>query len=57
MITKARKLQLPDDIQLHLHDTCIMQILLYGSEIWKFSNTQTIEVFQNQYFKCIYYLN
>ena len=53
MVAKARKLQLPIDIQMHLFDTCIMPILLYGSEVWGFSNTQGIEVFQSQFFKHI----
>ncbi len=51
MIAMSRKLQLPVDIQLQLYDTCIMPILLYGSEVWGFANTQNIEVFQNEYFK------
>ncbi len=29
----------------------VIPILLYGSEVWGFANTQNIEVFQNQYFK------
>ncbi len=49
-IANVKKLQLPVDIQLHLYDTCIMPILLYGSEVWGFSNTQNIKVFENQYF-------
>ena len=50
---KARRLQLPFDIQLNLFDTCILPILLYGSEIWGFSNIKNIEIFHNQYCKYI----
>ena len=43
LLSKGRKLQLPNDILCHLFDTCITPILLYGSEIWGFSNITEIE--------------
>ena len=51
MVAKSRKLQLPVDIQMHLFDTCVLPILLYGSEVWVFSNVQNIELFHNQFCK------
>lgn len=41
--TKIRNLNLPIDIQLKLFDFMIAPILLYGSEIWGFENTNSIE--------------
>ncbi len=40
LIAKARKMDLPIDIHLHLLYSCIFPILLdlYGSEVWSFSN-------------------
>lgn len=53
IVAKSRRLCLPIDIQLHLFDTCIMPILLYGCEIWGFSNIKDIEIFHNQFCKRI----
>ena len=57
IIAKARKLNLPIDIHLDLFDKCILPILLYGSEIWGFSNIQNIETFHIQYCKYILKIN
>ena len=51
LVARIRKLSLPIDIQINLFDTCILPILLYGSEVWGFSNLKNVEVFQNQFFK------
>ncbi len=53
LIAKARKMDLPIDIHLHLFDSCILPILLYCSEVWGFSNLQNIETFHKQYLKYI----
>jgi hypothetical protein len=53
LISKARRLHLPLDIQLHLYDTCILPILLYGCEIWGFSDLTQIEIFNSQFCKQI----
>ena len=45
VVSKARKLNLPISIQLHLFDTMIAPILLYGSEVWGFENIKSIEQF------------
>ena len=34
LITKARKLHLPIDVQLELLDAVVTPVVLYGSEIW-----------------------
>ena len=34
MLAKARKLQLPIDIQCQLFDNLVLPVLLYGSEVW-----------------------
>ncbi len=43
VISKARKLNLPVDIQLHLFDSVVQPILLYGSEVWGFEDCKNIE--------------
>ena len=57
LIAKARKLQLPPDIQLHLFDSCVVPILLYGCEVWGFSNIDALEVIHNQFCKKLLHLN
>ncbi len=51
IIAKSRRFELPIDVQLHLFDTCILPILLYGYEVWGFLNIQSVEIFHNQYCK------
>lgn len=53
LMAKARKNKLPVDLQLHLFDTCILPILLYGCEIWGFSDLKDIELFHHQFCKYI----
>ncbi len=43
LIGKSRQLQLPVDIQSHLFDSCIVPILLYGSEVWGFSDPNKLK--------------
>ena len=38
LLSKGRKLSLPIDIMLHLFDSTILPILLYGCEIWGYEN-------------------
>ena len=57
LLVKARKLQLPIDLQCHLFDACIVPILLYGCEIWGFNNLSEIEKVQNYFCKYILKLN
>ena len=53
LIAKARKLNLPIDIQCHLFDTCIVPILLYGSEVWGFADITQVERVQTFFCKYI----
>ena len=54
LLSKARRLQLPLDLQCHLFDTCVVPVLLYGCEIWGFSDLTEIERVQT--FFCKYVL-
>ena len=57
MIGKARKLGLPVDIQIHLFNTLIQPILLYGSEIWGYNKLDIIERVQTSFYKQLLKLN
>ena len=43
LLSKARKLQLPLDLICHLVDACISPLLLYGCEVWGYSNLEAVE--------------
>lgn len=49
IIRKARKLNLPIDIQLELFDAKVVPILLYSAEIWGFENCNIVENFHVQF--------
>ena len=51
LITKARRLCLPVDVICDLFDKTIMPILLYGCEVWGFSNLNDIELFYKKFLK------
>ena len=53
MLTKARRLQLPVDIQIDLFDKTVLPILLYGSEVWGSGNISDVEVFYRKFLKII----
>jgi len=53
LISKARKLQLPIDIQCELFNQIVLPILLYGSEVWGFHNLNYIEIFHRKFLKQI----
>lgn len=57
LLAKGRKLKLPIDILCHLFDVCVVPILLYGSEIWGFSNLVEIEKVQTFFCKYVLRLN
>jgi hypothetical protein len=50
---KARKLNLPIDMQLELFDTMVVPILLYGAEVWGFENCNIIGNFHMQFCRTI----
>ena len=49
LVKKARKLFLPPDLQLHLFDSMITPILLYGSEVWGCEKADLIDHFYLKY--------
>ena len=53
LLTKSRRLMLPIDIQCELFDKIIVPILIYGSEVWGFSNLSDIEIFHRKYLRCL----
>ena len=53
LLKKARSLQLPIRMQLHLYNTMVVPIVLYGSEVWGMENVNVIEQFQLKFGKLI----
>ena len=53
LITKARKLDLPIDIQLDLFDHLVTPILLYGCEVWGFADLVEVEKLYLRFCKLI----
>ena len=53
MITKARRLQLPIDIQIDLFHKTVLPVLLYGCEVWGCANISDIELFYRKFLKII----
>ena len=51
LVSKARKLDLPIDIQLELFDQLVIPILLYGCEVWAFGDIADIESFYLRFCK------
>ena len=57
MLAKARKLQLPIDIQCQLFDNLVLPVLLYGSEVWGYEDMLQIEVFHRKFLRLILHVN
>lgn len=57
LITKARNLNLPIDIQLQLFDTLVVPILLYGCEIWGYENNAILDKLHLKFCKMILNVN
>ena len=53
LISKARRLSLPIDIQLQLFDSTVLPILLYGCEIWGYTNVSLLESLHLKFLKMI----
>ena len=57
LLNKARKLQLPIDLLLELFDKLVLPVLLYGCEVWGYSEVYQIEVFYRKFLKKILCVN
>lgn len=49
LLCNVKRLLLPIDIHLDLFDKLVNSILLYGSEIWAYQDTEKIEVFHRKF--------
>ena len=56
LLTKAKHLSLTIDIQCDLYEKIVLPILLYGSEVWDYSNIIQIEVFYRNFLRRILYV-
>ena len=50
---RINNLHIPIDLQLHLFDHTVLPILLYGCEVWGFSDLNMIDVVHNQFLRNI----
>lgn len=53
LLTKARRLLLPIDLQIELFEKTVVPILLYGCEVWGCVNIDRIEIFFRKFLKII----
>ena len=53
IIQKGRKLHLEIDLMLKLFDSCVLPILLYGSEVWGYENVDILERVHTKFCKII----
>ena len=53
VLRKSRKLQLPVDLQIQLFDSMVVPILLFGSEVTGFENSDILERLCTQFYKII----
>ena len=47
VLSKSRKFQLPIDLQLQLFDSMVVPILLDGSEVTGFENSEILDIVPN----------
>ena len=57
LLRKARSLQLPIDLQLHLFDKVVTPVILYGCELWGFESCKILDKLQLKFCKYILKLN
>ena len=57
LLNKVKVLRLPVDLALELFDHLVIPILLYGSEVWGFSNYTQLEILERKFIKVILGLN
>ena len=43
LLRRSRQLQLPIDIMIHIFDTLVKPVFLYGSGIWAHEGTEILE--------------
>ena len=53
LLLRCQNLQLPIDIQIDLFHKIVLPVLLYGSEIWGYSQLDQIELFYRKFLKQI----
>ena len=51
VLRESRKLQLPVDLKIQFFDSMVVPILLYGSEVTGFENSDILERLCTQFYK------
>ena len=53
LLNKVKILRLPVDLALELFDYLVLPVMLYGSEVWGYSNIEQLEVLHRKFIKII----
>ena len=53
VLEKARILNLPFDVICELYEKWVIPVLLYGSEVWGFSNLRDVKVFHRSFLRLV----
>ena len=53
LLQKVKILKLPIDITCQLYNACVIPVLLYGSEIWGFSDLDKVEKFHRNFYRIV----
>ena len=56
VLKKSKALELPFDIQIELSDKTVKPILLYGAELWGYSNCDSLERIHLKFLKYLFNL-
>jgi len=54
VLKKSSTLCLDIDLQLHVFDTLVTPVLLYGGEVWGVNDVNIIQQFQSKYLKQLF---
>ena len=54
VLDKALTLNLPFDVICELYEKCVIPVLLYGSEVWGFSNLRDVEIFHRSFLRLVF---
>ena len=57
LLSKVYKLRLPVDISLEMFNYLVLPVLLYGCEVWGYSNIEHLEILYRKFIKTLLKVN